>query len=125
MYPKTASARGIKDGDRMKVKSSIGEIATKAHVTESIVPGTVAISYHCGHWAWGGYASGKACKDNYGHVCESDCHNKWWGKNSKDKGPTVWRDGRGVHVNWIIPNVGDPIGGGLRWMDTVVKVTRA
>jgi anaerobic selenocysteine-containing dehydrogenase len=125
LHPKTAAARGIKDGDMIKVKSSIGEITTKAHVTESIVPGTVAISYHCGHWAWGGYASGKACKDNYGHVCEPDCHNKWWGKNTKDKGPKVWRDGRGVHVNWIIPNVGDPIGGGLRWMDTVVKVSKA
>ncbi|MHC4109535.1 MAG: molybdopterin-containing oxidoreductase family protein [Planctomycetota bacterium] len=125
LHPKTAAAKKIKDGDMIKVKSSIGEVTTKAHVTESIVPGTISISYHCGHWAWGGYASGKACKDNYGHVCEPDCHNKWWGKNTKDEGMRVWRDGRGVHVNWIIPNVGDPIGGGLRWMDTVVKVTRA
>lgn len=117
IHPKTAAARQVNDGDLIKVKSSVGEIITKVRVTESIVPGTVAISYHCGHWAWGGYASGKACKDNYGHVCEPDCDNKWWSKNSKDKGPKQWREGRGVHVNWIIPNVGDPIGGGQRWMD--------
>jgi anaerobic selenocysteine-containing dehydrogenase len=123
--PQTAAARSIKDGDMIKVKSSIGEIITKAHVTETIAPGVIAISFHCGHWAWGGYASGKSCKDNYGHVCETDCHNKWWGKNSVDKGLTTWRDGRGVHVNWIIPNVGDPIGGAMRYMDTVVKVAKA
>ena len=125
IHSETAAKRMIKDGDLINVKSSVGEIVTKARVIESITPGVIAISFHCGHWAWGGYASGRACKDNYGHVCESDCHNKWWGKNSVDKGPTAWRDGRGVHVNWIIPNTGDPIGGAMRYMDTVVKVTKA
>ncbi len=115
----------IKDGDLINVKSSVGQIIAKARVTESITPGVIAISFHCGHWAWGGYASGKPCKDNYGHLCETDCNNKWWGSNSVDKGPTAWRDGRGVHVNWIIPNAGDPIGGAMRYMDTVVKVTKA
>ncbi|KKL21848.1 hypothetical protein LCGC14_2441340, partial [marine sediment metagenome] len=75
--------------------------------------------------SYGGYASGKDCADNYGHACETDCHNKWWGKGSVDKGRTVWRDGRGVHPNWIIPNAGDPIAGSLRWMDTVVQVSKA
>ena len=123
--PKTAAQRKIKDGDLIKVRSAIGEITTKARVTESITPGVIAISFHCGHWAWGGYASGKSCKDNYGHICEPDCHNKWWGKGTEDRGPKMWRDGRGVHVNWIIPNVGDPIGGAMRYMDTVVKVSKA
>ncbi len=123
--PQTAAPRGISDGDLIKVKSSVGEIVTKARVCEAVVPGVIAISHHMGHWAYGGYASGKSCADNYGHACEPDCHNKWWGVGSKDKGPKVWREGRGVHVNWIIPNVGDPIAGALRWMDTVVKVTKA
>ena len=121
---KTAAQHGIADGDMIRVKSSVGEIVTKAHVTEGIVPGVVAISNHCGHWAYGGYASGKSCKENFGHDCEPDCHNKWWGKNAEDKGPNVWRDGRGVHANWIIPNAGEPIGGGLRFMDTVVTVEK-
>ena len=125
IHPDTAAGRGIAHGDLIKVKSSVGEIITKARVTESVIPGTIAISHHCGHWAWGGYASGKDCKELYSHECETDCHNKWWGKGAVDNGPKVWRDGRGVHVNWIIPNSGDPIGGGQRWMDTVVKVTKA
>ncbi len=125
LNPKTAATRGIKDGDLIKVRSSVGEIETKARVTEAVIPGVVAISHHMGHWAYGGYASGKACKENYGHVCEPDCHHKWWGKGSKDRGPKAWRDGRGVHANWLIPNAGDPIAGAQRWMDTVVKVTKA
>ncbi len=125
IHPDIAAERGIADGDLIKVKSSVGEIITKARITESIVPGTIAISHHCGHWAWGAYASGKDCKELYNHECEPDCHNKWWGKGAADNGRKFWRDGSGVHVNWIIPNSGDPIGGGQRWMDTVVKVTKA
>ena len=125
IHPKTAATRGINDGDLIKVKSSVGEIVTKARITETVVPGIIAISNHMGHWAYGGYASGKSCKDNYGHICEPDCHHKWWGENAPDRGPKIWRQGRGVHANWIIPNSGDPIGGAQRWMDTVVKVTKA
>jgi anaerobic selenocysteine-containing dehydrogenase len=125
IHPETAAKRRIENGDLVKVKSSADEIITKVRVTESIIPGVVAISHHMGHWAYGGYASGKPCKSNYGHVCEIDCHNKWWGKKAVDRGPKVWTEGRGVHANWIIPNAGDPIGGALRFMDTVVKVTKA
>lgn len=107
--PASAKKLGISDGARIKVKSEIGEIETKARVTEAVVPGVIAISNHCGHWEHGLYASGK---ESFGHVCETDCKQKWW----KEKG---------VHPNWIIPNKGDPIGGGMRWMDTVVTVTAA
>ena len=34
--PKTAAARGIKDGDKIKVKSKISTITTTAKVTEKI-----------------------------------------------------------------------------------------
>lgn len=123
--PQTAASRGFGDGELIRVKSSVGEIVTKARVSEAVAPGVIAISHHMGHWAYGGYASGKSCSENYGHICETDCKHKWWGVGSKDKGPTVWREGRGVHVNWLIPNAGDPIAGALRFMDTVVKVTKA
>ena len=36
-----------------------------------------------------------------------------------------WWDSYGVHPNWIIPNSPDPISGQNRYMDTVVKVTKA
>ncbi len=108
--PKTADVRGIKTGDRIIVRSKIGEIETKAFVTETIVPGIVAISHHLGHWEYGRYASGKKSPMSEGN--DPDLRLKWWTEH-------------GVHPNWIIPNSPDPINGQQCWMDTVVKVTKA
>ena len=110
--PVTAKMQGIYDGDNIKVKSATGEFVTKARVTDAVMPGVVAVSHHCGHWAYGRWASGKrapfAGSDNLG---DRDFKMKWWSDN-------------GVHPNWAIPNSPDPINGQQRWMDTVVKVTR-
>jgi anaerobic selenocysteine-containing dehydrogenase len=107
--PATAAVRGIKDGDKIEVKSTIGKIVTKARITEGIHPQVIAISHHLGHWEYGEFASGKKAKT--GHVCIPDCKHKWWEET-------------GVHPNWIIPNAPDPIAGQLRFMDTVVMVTK-
>ncbi|MDH5399678.1 MAG: molybdopterin-dependent oxidoreductase [Cyclobacteriaceae bacterium] len=103
---KTATILGIKDGDMIRVRSGVGEIAIRARVTQGIHPQAVAISNHGGHWAWGEYASGKKSFVNGGDI---DSDNKWW-------------DGNGAHVNRIIPNIGDPISGSMCWNDTVVVV---
>jgi anaerobic selenocysteine-containing dehydrogenase len=108
--PKTARRLGIKDGDKIKVKSSVGEITTKANVTEAVIPGIVAISHHLGHWEYGRYASGK--KAPFAGDDDPDLKLKWWNTY-------------GVHPNWIIPNSPDPINGQQRWMDTVVRVSKA
>lgn len=109
---KTASDRGIQDGDAIKVKSNIGEITTTAHVTEGIVPGIIAISYHLGREHSGIFASGNRSPSPGGANADPDAKNKWWNKH-------------GVHPNKIIPNSSDPISGGQRWMDTVVQVSKA
>ncbi len=108
--PETAKARGIGDGDKIRIKSSVGEIVTKAKVTDGVHPKVIAISNHCGHWEYGVYASGK--ESSTGHAPETDLKFKWWSDS-------------GVHPNWIIPNSPDPIGGQQRWMDTVVTVSKA
>jgi len=108
--PGTAKSLGIQHGDTIKVTSEIGEITTTANVTGQIVPGAIAISHHCGHWEYGRYASGK--KAPFAGDDDPDLKLKWWKKN-------------GVHPNWIIPNKPDPVNGQMRWMDTVVKVTKA
>ena len=108
--PLTASKKGIKDGDKIRVKSSINEIVTKARVTEGVHPEVIAISHHCGHWEYGQIASGK--KAATGQVRDPENRYKWWSE-------------KGVHPNWVIPNAPDPIAGQLRFMDTVVKVTKA
>jgi anaerobic selenocysteine-containing dehydrogenase len=106
--PTSAALLGISDGDSIKVKSTVGEITTKARVTPAVVPGVVAISHHCGHWEYGRYASKNRSPDARE---EEDSNRKWW-------------DGHGVHPNWIVPNVADPVNGQMRWMDTVVQVSK-
>jgi thiosulfate reductase / polysulfide reductase chain A len=106
----TAAQLGIKTGDKIKLKSSIGEIITKANVTEGVVTGAIAISHHLGHWEYGRYASGKKAP--------------LAGDNDPDLKLKTW-DTYGVHPNWIIPNKPDPISGQQAWMDTVVTVTKA
>ncbi len=104
--PETAARLGIKNKDRIKVKSHIGEITTKAYVTPRVHPKVIAISFHCGRWEYGRYGSGKKVFPTV-----------------KDDEP--WWTDFGVHPNWIIPNAPDPISGQQRWMDTVVSVTKA
>ena len=108
IHPTTAAQNGINNGDRVEVKSELSTIEAVARVTEGIYPGVISVSFHCGHWRYGEYASGK---QSFVHECEPDCGRKWW-------------KGVGVNPNWAIPAKPDPIGGQLRFMDTVVTVTK-
>jgi anaerobic selenocysteine-containing dehydrogenase len=107
--PETAKARGIADGDPIRIKTKVGELETRARVTPAVVPGVVAVSFHCGHWEYGRYASGK--KGPTGHEDDPDLKRKWWTRT-------------GAHPNWIIPNRPDPINGQQCWMDEVATVTK-
>jgi anaerobic selenocysteine-containing dehydrogenase len=107
--PVTAAERNITEGDTIMVKSEFGEIKTFVRVTPAIVPGTVAISHHCGHWEYGRYASGKKAPD---------------GRKEPDS-DRIWWKSKGMHPNWIIGTKADPISGQMRWMDTVVTVEKA
>ena len=109
IHPETAVINGIKDGDKVIVKSEIGSFETVARLTEGVHKDVVSSSFHCGHWRYGEYASGKK---TVAHKCEPDCGRKWW-------------KGVGVNPNWAIPAKPDPIGGQLRFMDTVVTITKA
>ena len=91
------------------VRSEVGEIVTRIRITEGIHPRAVAISHHCGHWAYGRYASGRTTQF---HVEDADGRLRWWSDY-------------GTHVNLVIPNRGDPIAGSMCWNDTVVTVSKA
>jgi thiosulfate reductase / polysulfide reductase chain A len=109
MNPATASERGLTDGDSIRIKSVIGEIETAVWVTPAVVPGVVAISHHCGHWEYGRYASGK--NSPMAGDDDDELNRPWWKKH-------------GVHPNWVVPNVADPINGQQCWMDPVVSVAK-
>jgi anaerobic selenocysteine-containing dehydrogenase len=109
---RTAKERGIGNGDKIKVSSDVGEMTTTAHVTEAIIPGIIAISYHLGRKYSGIYGSGRSDPITGGATADPDAKNMWWTKH-------------GNHPNAIIPNWSDPISGGQRWMDTVVRVVKS
>jgi anaerobic selenocysteine-containing dehydrogenase len=107
--PKDAAKRGIKNNDKIKVRSSIGEMVTYAHVTENAQPGHIHISHHMGHWQYGRYASGKRSPVGVNDPDDKNIHWKW----------------HGSHPNQVIPNRGDRLSGFMRWNDTVVQVRKA
>lgn len=49
IHPEDARARGIADGDRVRVSSSAGAVEVPAEVTEAIMPGTVSLPHGYGH----------------------------------------------------------------------------
>ena len=100
----TAAARGIADGDLVRITSSIGHMVTKARVTEGIHPRVIAISQSLGR--------NPATKGNFGAPQDPERKNQWW-------------DDEGVHPNSIYPIATDPIGGSFGWFDPVVTVAKA
>ncbi len=59
VHPSVASAKGIKDGDAVKIKSSQGEILAVARVTELTRPDVIVLPFEHGHWAHGRWAKGR------------------------------------------------------------------
>ncbi|MBI4912038.1 MAG: molybdopterin-dependent oxidoreductase [Acidobacteria bacterium] len=108
IHPEAAARRGLRDGEEVLVRSAIGQIRIPLKVTEGIHPRALAISHHCGHWSRSDYAAGQPAP--HGRP-EADSPLRWW-------------RGHGAHVNRIIPTLGDPIAGAMRWNDTVVQVRK-
>lgn len=107
--PITAGKRGIKNGDRIKIKSAVGEVIMKARVSEGVVPDLIAISFHLGHWHYGRFASGR--KSPFGADSDNDLKLKWWSEH-------------GVNPNWLIRNRPDRIAGQWLMNDEIVTITK-
>ena len=107
--PVTAEKRGIESGDRIRIKSAVGEIIMKAEVTEGVIPDLIAISFHLGHWQYGRFASGK--ESPFGDYNDSDLETKWWSEH-------------GTNPNWLIRNRPDRISGQWLMNDEIVTVTK-
>jgi anaerobic selenocysteine-containing dehydrogenase len=122
MNKATADALGIADGDDIKITNSdmlapgrsgsSEEITAKVRVTEAIHPNAIAMAHHAGHWQHGRYATA-------GQVAAPN------GRNDDPDLDRIWWSSQGVRVNLVMPNSGDPIGGMLRYGDTVVTVAKA
>ena len=128
----------VKEGDLIRIRIDMAElpwykgrpltkareITARVHLTEGIHPEVIGVSYHCGHWAYGRYASGKAVAQDLTGATP-DAENIWWQEGREPpKDPKQWSDVAGVHPNWIIPNIPARVSGQFRSNDTVVTVSR-
>jgi anaerobic selenocysteine-containing dehydrogenase len=76
MNPGDATARGIADGDAVRVFNTIGEVLVRAKVSEQIRPGV--ISMHKGAWmksAKNGRTAAALCPQNVEPVAGGACYN--------------------------------------------------
>ncbi len=132
----TAASLGIADGDEITITRTAelindkdmivtegtarSSITVTAKVVQGIHPKVIAVSHHFDHWAYGRYATAGEETHPLGDDADYTDH----GANDVDK-DEIWWNSKGFRPNWIMPNAGDPIGGGLRFMDTVVSVSPA
>jgi len=56
IHPKDAAARGLEQGDRVKVRSATGEAEATVYITEGIRPGVVGAEFSYGHETYGAKA---------------------------------------------------------------------
>jgi len=108
IHPMIAGKQGIKNGERVKLKTFVGEIEVKVRLTESIQPQTVALARDFGHWAVGNIAQAKKFKS-----ADPDTSLLFW----EDKG-------NGVHANSIIARNSDTNDGGQVWNGIKVKISK-
>lgn len=99
---------GIKNGDRVRVTSSVGELETRVLTTERIHPESVALAQGLGHTALGNVAQARRFRSK-----DRDSQLIWWSEK-----------GKGVNPFQIIENRVDLMGGGLASKDTVVQVQK-
>lgn len=106
MNKQKAQQLGIKNGEMVRVSSSVGSLTLRVMTTHRIHPESVAIAEGLGHTAFGSAAQAQKSRSK-----DRDTQLIWWSKK-----------GKGVNPYSIIENRVDPVGGGLASKDTVVQV---
>ena len=71
IHPETAARRGIKDGDRVRVKNKVGSIDVVARLFEGTRPDTVVLPMIHGHWAQGRWAGGRLPTGSTNEITEN------------------------------------------------------
>jgi len=99
---------GIKNGDKVRVTSSVGELETRVLTTQRIHPESVALAEGLGHTAVGNVAQARSFRSK-----DRDTQLIWWSEK-----------GKGVNPFQIIEKRVDLLGGGLASKDTVVQVQK-
>ncbi|MBP1715753.1 MAG: molybdenum enzyme related to thiosulfate reductase and polysulfide reductase, large subunit [Deltaproteobacteria bacterium] len=107
--PRTAEARGIREGDSVKITSKAGMLTAKARLSQGVHPRVATLAEGLGHSELGKIARAKAAK-----TADLDSSLVWWEK-----------EGNGVNPQAVIPLDLEPIAGGVAWNDTKITITKA
>lgn len=68
IHPEAAAKRGIKDGDRVRIKSSVGSIEANARVFGGIRADTVSLPMIHGHWGSGRWTKNRGVSSSTNEV---------------------------------------------------------
>jgi thiosulfate reductase / polysulfide reductase chain A len=108
IHPDKAGQLGIQEGDRVRISAGKISIEAIAELTQGIHPEAVAMAWGGGHEGYGRIARADPFQSD-----DADTHLLWWHK-----------EGHGVQASLLVQEIVDPIGGGIAWRDTKVKVER-
>ncbi|MFZ5518437.1 MAG: molybdopterin-containing oxidoreductase family protein [Candidatus Zhuqueibacterota bacterium] len=107
--PRTAHKLGIRNGQKIRLKSKAGEIETEVRLSQGVHPRAIALRSGLGHWAMGNFALGKKVE-----TADPDSAILWWEKQHN-----------GVNTNILIEVQKDTLGLGLSEKDTIVSIEKA
>jgi anaerobic selenocysteine-containing dehydrogenase len=122
-----ATAQGIKTGDLVKVRTSIGYFVTRAWVTEGIRPGVLGMSHHLGRWrlqedagaARNASALVSIAREVGGRYRMRQVHGAAPFQSSDPDSQRIWWSEIGVHQNLTFPVQPDPVSGMHCWHQRV------
>jgi anaerobic selenocysteine-containing dehydrogenase len=103
-----AAQLGIKNGEKVRVSSSVGSVLLRVLTTNRIHPESVALAEGLGHTAFGSMAQAQKSKSK-----DKDTQLVWWSKK-----------GKGVNPFSIIEYRVDPMGRGHASKDTLVQIEK-
>jgi anaerobic selenocysteine-containing dehydrogenase len=106
--PETAQAKGIREGDRVKVSSATGSLIARVRLSHGVHPRVVTLTEGLGHSQLGKFARAKKEKSS-----DFDTSLLWWSE-----------EGNGVNSNGLVTADFEPAGGGLAWNDTKVTLQK-
>ncbi|MBP1719306.1 MAG: molybdenum enzyme related to thiosulfate reductase and polysulfide reductase, large subunit, partial [Deltaproteobacteria bacterium] len=109
LNPRTAEAKGIREGESVKITSQAGSLTVKVRLSQGIHPRVATLAEGLGHSEFGKIAKAKAAK-----TADLDSSLVWWEK-----------EGNGVNPQAVIPLEVDPIAGGAVWNDTKITISKA
>lgn len=126
--PKDAKVRGIKEGDRVVIKSATDEVRGVVQVTNKIRPGVVGSNYNYGHIAFGSRPiniDGRLTGTDpvYGHVPWAQQVNSGYAgpRNAGFSANDLLRHDDSLNIGALF----DPVGAGQAQLSTKVEVVRA